>query len=192
MPEALLNTLQEEDPTEWTKSKIREHIATGGKFNSGRINYLLKNNFTSTSTIETLTLISPTINPTLLTIPPTNPVLPTILPTATLQPTPTPPLQRESNYIDLTLQPEPPRGQSQSQGFGKELTNLAKMYTEDNKYSGEDDNFDFKLTIFYDLCSRADVPQEAKVKAYPIMLRGLALDHYYTNLKNVTLTLSFD
>ena len=24
------------------------------------------------------------------------------------------------------------------------------------------------------------------------MLRGLALDHYYTNLKNVTLTLSFD
>jgi len=29
---------------------------------------------------------------------------------------------------------------------------------EDNKYSGEDDNFNFKLTIFYDLCSRADVP----------------------------------
>ena len=24
------------------------------------------------------------------------------------------------------------------------------------------------------------------------MLRGLALNHYYTNLKNVTLTLSFD
>jgi hypothetical protein len=78
------------------------------------------------------------------------------------------------------------------QGFGKELTNLAKMYTEDNKYSGEDDNFDFKFTIFYDLCSRADVPQEAKVKAYPTMLRGLALDHYYTNLKNVTMTLSFN
>ena len=66
------------------------------------------------------------------------------------------------------------------------------MYTEDNKYSGEDDNFDFKLTIFHDLCSRADVPQEAKAKAYPTMLRGLALDHYYTNLKNVTITLSFD
>ena len=32
------------------------------------------------------------------------------------------------------------------------------MYTEDNKYSGEDDNFDFKLTIFYDLYSRANVP----------------------------------
>jgi len=66
------------------------------------------------------------------------------------------------------------------------------MYMEDNKYSGEDDNFDFKLTIFYNLCSRADVPQEAKVKAYPIMLCGLALNHYYTNLKNVTLTLLFN
>ena len=31
------------------------------------------------------------------------------------------------------------------------------MYTEDNKYSGEDDNFDFKLTIFYNLYSRVDV-----------------------------------
>ena len=66
------------------------------------------------------------------------------------------------------------------------------MYMEDNKYSGEDDNFNFKLTIFYNLCSRANVPQEAKVKAYPIMLRGLALNHYYTNLKNVTLTLSLN
>ena len=67
-----------------------------------------------------------------------------------------------------------------------------KIYTEDNKYSGEDNNFDFKLTIFYDLYSRANIPQEAKAKAYPIMLHGLALDHYYTNLKNVTITLLFD
>jgi len=29
---------------------------------------------------------------------------------------------------------------------------------EDNKYSGEDNNFNFKLTIFYNLYSRADVP----------------------------------
>ena len=66
------------------------------------------------------------------------------------------------------------------------------MYTENNKYSKKDDNFDFKLTIFHDLYSRVDVPQEAKVKAYPTILRGLALDHYYTNLKNITLTLLFD
>jgi len=29
---------------------------------------------------------------------------------------------------------------------------------EDNKYSGEDNNFNFKLTIFYNLYSRANVP----------------------------------
>ena len=33
-----------------------------------------------------------------------------------------------------------------------------KIYTEDNKYNGEDDNFDFKLIIFHDLYNRADVP----------------------------------
>jgi hypothetical protein len=66
------------------------------------------------------------------------------------------------------------------------------MYTEDNKYSGEDDSFDFKLIIFYDLCNRADVPQEAKVKTYPTVLRSLAFNHYYTNLKNITLTLLFN
>ena len=66
------------------------------------------------------------------------------------------------------------------------------MYTEDNKYSKEDDNFDFKFIIFYDLCNKTDVPQKAKVKAYPTMLRDLIFDYYYTNLKNVTLTLLFN
>jgi len=60
-------------------------MATRGKFNLGRIDYLLKNNFASTSTIENLTLQSTietliltllTINPTLLIIPPINPILP--------------------------------------------------------------------------------------------------------------------
>ena len=68
------------------KVKIREHIATRGKFNLGQINYLLKDNFTSTSTVKTLTLILLTINPTLLTIPPTNPILPTILPIQPISP----------------------------------------------------------------------------------------------------------
>jgi hypothetical protein len=49
---------------EWTELKIREYITTRKKFNLDRINYLLKNNFastsTSTSTIETPTLTLPT------------------------------------------------------------------------------------------------------------------------------------
>ena len=66
------------------------------------------------------------------------------------------------------------------------------MYIKDNKYNGENDNFDFKLTIFHNFCGKADVPQETKVKAYPTMLRGLTFNHYYTNLKNITLTLLFN
>ena len=64
--------------------------------------------------------------------------------------------------------------------------NLAKIYIIDNKYSREDNNFDFKLIIFYDLCNRASVLVLAKVSTYPTILKGLALDYYYMNLKNIT------
>jgi len=36
--------------------------------------------------------------------------------------------------------------------YSKELVNLAKLYTNEAKYSGENNNFDFKLIIFIDLC----------------------------------------
>jgi hypothetical protein len=36
------------------------------------------------------------------------------------------------------------------------------------------------------------VTKKAKVKAYHIMLRGFARDHYYTNLRHVAQTLPFD
>jgi hypothetical protein len=34
-----------------------------------------------------------------------------------------------------------------------------------------------------DLCGRADVPQGALVKAFPTMLKGLALDCYYSSCR---------
>jgi hypothetical protein len=43
--------------------------------------------------------------------------------------------------------------------YGKELANLAKLYTNKSKYSGENDNFNFKLIIFIDLCQKADIPK---------------------------------
>lgn len=78
--------------------------------------------------------------------------------------------------------------------YGKELANLAKMYTDESKYSGENDNFDYKLVIFNDICSRVDIPDNIKAKAYLMMLRGLALDHYYSSIKGAisTYNLSFD
>ncbi|RKF56855.1 hypothetical protein GcC1_193027 [Golovinomyces cichoracearum] len=70
---------------------------------------------------------------------------------------------------------------SRSIGFGKEIANLAKIYTDEQKYSGSSDSIDFKLRIFYDICNRTDVLKEAYSKAFPTMLKRLALDFYYLN-----------
>ena len=45
-----------------------------------------------------------------------------------------------------------------SQNYEKELTNLAKLYTKNIKYSGNNDNFDYKLMIFYNLYEKATLP----------------------------------
>ena len=66
-------------------------------------------------------------------------------------------------------------------GYGKELVNAVKLYMDDQKYSGISGNFNFKLTIFYNICNRADVPPNAYFKALPLMLTGLALNHYYNS-----------
>jgi hypothetical protein len=76
--------------------------------------------------------------------------------------------------------------------YSKELANLAKLYTNKSKYSGKNDNFNFKLTIFTDRCQKADIPKQEFSQAYSTMLRGLALDHYYTNLKSNPLGIPFD
>jgi len=69
---------------------------------------------------------------------------------------------------------------------------LTKIYTKSNKYSGKNDNFDYKLMIFYNLCEKAALPSQAFGQAYSTMLHSLALDHYYTNRKNVSQATSFE
>jgi hypothetical protein len=64
----------------------------------------------------------------------------------------------------------------------KELANLAKLYTNEAKYSDENNSFFFKLTIFHDMCDRVDVSQSAKLKAFSTMLKDLILDYYYSNI----------
>jgi hypothetical protein len=75
----------------------------------------------------------------------------------------------------------------------KELANLAKLYTNEAKYSDEKDSFSFKLTIFHDMCDRADVSQSAKLKAFLTMLKDLALDYYYSNMFTIIIAvITFD
>ena len=76
--------------------------------------------------------------------------------------------------------------------YNKELANLAKLYTDESKYSNKNDNFDFKLTIFINLCQKANILKQEFSQAYSTILYGLALDHYYTNLKSNPLSVPFD
>jgi hypothetical protein len=65
--------------------------------------------------------------------------------------------------------------------YTKGVAAVAKVYTDDDKYTGIDDSFDFKLSIFQDICNRSGVPPDAYMAAFPIMLKGLAQAHYYNS-----------
>jgi negative regulator of genetic competence, sporulation and motility len=69
---------------------------------------------------------------------------------------------------------------------------LTKLYTNETKYSEDNDNFSFKLIMFNDMCDRIDVSSEAKLKALLTMLKKLALNYYYSNVINNKASLTFD
>jgi len=39
------------------------------------------------------------------------------------------------------------------QGYRKEITNMAKIYTKEQKYSDINKSLNYKLTIFYNICN---------------------------------------
>jgi len=65
--------------------------------------------------------------------------------------------------------------------YSKEAATIAKIYTDSQKYNEVSDSFNFKLTIFYNICKRAGLPFKGYITTFPIMLKGLAQDHYYNN-----------
>ncbi|KHJ31338.1 hypothetical protein EV44_g4069 [Erysiphe necator] len=62
--------------------------------------------------------------------------------------------------------------------YNKEIANLSKSYEAEQKYGGTGDNIDHKITIFYHLCARNGIPEEAHAMALSVMLKDFALDHY--------------
>jgi hypothetical protein len=66
---------------------------------------------------------------------------------------------------------------AETPNYGREIATVAKLYTEEQKYGGVNESFDFKLTIFNDICKRSGLPPAAYVIAFPSMLKGLAQDH---------------
>ncbi|CZT53529.1 uncharacterized protein RSE6_15158 [Rhynchosporium secalis] len=78
----------------------------------------------------------------------------------------------------------------------KEEKELEKKTTkEEMKFKGDGDSFSSKVRIFYDACLRAEIPPEEYSKAFPLMLKGAALQHYYYGLNSIpgtSLIIKFD
>lgn len=66
--------------------------------------------------------------------------------------------------------------------YGKKLSNLAKIGIDNAKYSSRNNSFTFKLAIFQDICWRADILPEAKMKAFFTMLKNPTLNNYLSNI----------
>ncbi len=152
---SLFNALQEDELKQWTDTDIQEYLSTEGKFDSYRIDYRLKKTPIALSSGIILSFIPSIIKPTssISNVSTNNfPYTPSI-----------------SHTLGI-------------QGYARLLANLAKMYKDEAKYSSENDSFTFKFTIFHEICARADVPYEIKLKAFLTMLTVLALDYYYSNV----------
>ena len=54
-----------------------------------------------------------------------------------------------------------------------------KIYTDDQKYSGVNESFNYKLRIFYDICKRSKLPLVGYAKAFLTILKSLIQDNYY-------------
>ncbi len=47
---------------------------------------------------------------------------------------------------------------------------MVKIYTDDQKYNGISGNFNYKLTIFYNIYEQADILEGVYLKAFLLML----------------------
>lgn len=79
-----------------------------------------------------------------------------------------------------------------SNKYSKKLLNLATIYIDDTQYNGCNNSFTFKLAIFYNICLRTKILTEAKIKAFPILLKDLVLDYYYSNISISVITINFN
>ena len=105
--------------------------------------------------------------------PTTSPVILSANPLVPDPPGPNPP------FLPPLYRPDRTRQAAHTTTYSKEAATVAKIYTDSQKYDRVSDSFDFKLTIFYDVCQRSGLPPDGYIVAFPTMLKGLAQDHYY-------------
>ena len=90
---------------------------------------------------------------------------------------------QEAQFQPGTTNTVPPSsGASPSPSSGAKLIlEIAKIYTNKQKWDGTNSSFKHKLTIFLDICQHVKLLEGALIKAFLTMLKGLAQDHFYTN-----------
>ena len=74
-----------------------------------------------------------------------------------------------------------------STDLSRNIGNLAKLYSEEEKYSGAtDDDFDSKSSIFAIRCRQMGIMEDQHMAiAFPVMLAKAAAKYYYQNLSRV-------
>ena len=77
----------------------------------------------------------------------------------------------------------------QSHDHSKELIILIKLYIgEKMKYDGNlIESLNYKFTIFLNLCIKAEISQQTIHTAFPIMLKSMTLDYYYSSCQEIGL-----
>lgn len=203
--------LLEEVPTDWTEEELIE-CKDREKFASFRISRLFDSDFGRKTRISTIgpppaaatSSVSPALTSESTVIAyPAPPALAsinasTILPSiTTFVPAPTPPTNAGSTpAVKPIMNPASsvpsPAMTTASTGHGRELSNLAEIYTDKAKHRGQNGSYPLKPAILHEICARAVVPPEAKMKVFPPMLKGLALEFYYSNIRNSGFAMKFN
>ncbi|RKF77660.1 hypothetical protein GcM1_217026 [Golovinomyces cichoracearum] len=80
-----------------------------------------------------------------------------------------------------TTQPTTVKQPTVATGSGRLITDVTRNYSDDQKYDGTNGSFDLKLIIFRSICDRVELPEQALAKAFPVMLKGLALNQYFND-----------
>ena len=90
----------------------------------------------------------------------------------------------ENQYRPSNYQPAPSPVRTIWQ-YSKELTQLDKLYKNDDKFGGTGDNFTFRLSVFYDKCQLVGLPLNAYLESASVMLTGQAKTHLYANRDSI-------
>ena len=78
---------------------------------------------------------------------------------------------------------------SKDHPFGRDISNLAKSYNDELKYSGNpDDNFDDKCDIFMEMCNRFEIRTDGLIFAFPTMLKDIAISFYFNRCRGKSLS----